>query len=120
MPAPVRIAVLGSGFIAAYHARAVSELPGAEVVAAANWRPESLAKLAETFAIPRTDDASGASWSAIPAIDAVVVATPNSLHAEQAIAFLEAGQHVLLEKPMAMDLAETDPMVAAAERSERT
>jgi predicted dehydrogenase len=113
----LRVAILGSGFIAAYHARAVAELPGADVVAAANWRPESLARLAETFAIPRqvTD------WRELVGdadIDAVVVATPNSLHAEQTIAFLEAGQHVMLEKPMAMDLAETDAIVAAAERSD--
>jgi len=114
--AGLRVAILGSGFIAAYHARAVSELPDAEVVAAANWRPESLAKLAETFAVPRTT----ADWRELVAdtgIDAVVVATPNSLHAEQAIAFLDAGQHVMVEKPMAMDVAEADAMVAAAERS---
>jgi predicted dehydrogenase len=45
------------------------------------------------------------------------VATPNSLHAEQSIAFLDAGQHVMVEKPMAMDVAEADAMVAAADRS---
>ena len=116
VPEPVRIAVLGSGFIAAYHARAVSELPDGEVVAAANWRPESLAKLAESFTIPRTTT----DWRKLvgdPGIDAVVVTTPNSLHAEQAIAFLDAGQHVMVEKPMAMDVAEADAMVAAAERA---
>jgi predicted dehydrogenase len=114
---PVRIGILGSGFIAAYHARAAAELPGADVVAAANWRPESLARLAETFAIPRRTT----EWRELvgdPGIDAVVVATPNSLHAEQTVAFLGAGQHVMLEKPMAMDLAETDAVVAAAERSD--
>ena len=113
---PVRIAVLGSGFIAAYHARAVAELPGAELVAAANWRPESLARLAEMFGIARTTT----DWRELvgdPGIDAVVVATPNSLHAEQSIAFLDAGQHVMVEKPMAMDVAEADAMVAAAGRS---
>jgi predicted dehydrogenase len=113
---PVRIAVLGSGFISAYHARAVTELHGAELAAAANWRPESLGRLAETFGIPRTTT----DWRALvgdPGIDAAVVATPNSLHAEQTIAFLDAGQHVMVEKPMAMDVAEADAMVAAAERS---
>ena len=113
---PVRIAILGSGFIAAYHAAAVVELPGAEIAAAANWRPESLAKLREAFAIDRTTT----DWRELvgdPAIDAAVVATPNSLHAEQSIAFLDAGQHVMVEKPMSMDVAEADAMVAAAERS---
>jgi predicted dehydrogenase len=113
---PVRIAVLGSGFIAAHHARAVTELPGAELVAAANWRPESLDRLAETFGIARTTT----DWRELvgdPEIDAAVIATPNSLHAEQSIAFLDAGQHVMVEKPMAMDVAEADAMVAAGERS---
>jgi predicted dehydrogenase len=113
---PVRIAILGSGFIAAHHAAAVAELPGAELGAAANWRPESLAKLGEAFSIERTTT----DWRELvgdPGIDAAVVATPNSLHAEQSIAFLEAGQHVMVEKPMAMDVAQADAMVAAAERS---
>jgi predicted dehydrogenase len=112
----LRVAVLGSGFIARYHARAVAELPGAELAAAANWRPESLARLAAECGIPRTTT----DWRELvgdPEVDAAVVATPNSLHAEQAIAFLDAGQHVMVEKPMAMDVAEADAMVAAAERS---
>jgi predicted dehydrogenase len=116
VPNRLRVAVLGSGFIAAYHARAAAELPDAEPVAAANWRPESLASLGEKFGIARTTT----DWRELvadPGIDAVVVATPNSLHAEQATAFLEAGQHVMVEKPMAMDLAEADAMAAAAERS---
>jgi predicted dehydrogenase len=116
LPDRLRVAVLGSGFIAAYHARAAADLAGAEVVAAANWRPESLARLAAECEIPRTTT----DWRELvgdPGIDAVVVATPNSLHAEQTIAFLDAGQHVMVEKPMAMDVAEADAMVAAAERS---
>lgn len=50
------------------------------------------------------------------AIDAVVIATPNLLHAPQAIACLEAGVHVLVEKPMARSVAECDAMLAAANR----
>ena len=114
---PVRIAILGSGFIAAHHARAVAELPAAELAAAANWRPGSLARLAQAHEIPRTTT----DWGELvgdPGIDAAVVATPNSLHAEQAIAFLNAGQHVMVEKPMAMNVAEADAMVAAAANSD--
>jgi predicted dehydrogenase len=52
-----------------------------------------------------------------PRIDAVVITTPEFLHAEQAIAALEMGKHVLCEKPMARTLAEADAMIAAAEAS---
>ena len=113
---PLRVALLGSGWIMDFHARAVLEHPGAEAVAAANWREPSLAKLAERYAIPRTTT-DWRSLAADPGVDAAVVGTPNALHAEQAVAFLEAGKHVLVEKPMARTLAEADAMIAAARAS---
>jgi predicted dehydrogenase len=112
----VRIALFGSGWIMDFHARGVLEHPRGELVAAANWRPESLAALAERHGIPRTSE----DWRELagdPAIDAVVIGTPNSLHAPQAIACLEAGKHVLVEKPMARTLAEAESMNAAAAAS---
>jgi len=54
-----------------------------------------------------------------PDVDAVYVATPVFLHAEQTIAGLRAGKHVLCEKPMAMDETESRAMVEAAERSKK-
>jgi len=52
-----------------------------------------------------------------PRIDAVYIATPVRLHAQQTIAAAEAGKHVLCEKPMAMDVAECDQMIAACRRA---
>lgn len=112
----LRVGLVGAGWIMDYHARAVIEHPGAELVAASSWREPSLAKLAERHGIPRTTT----RWrdlAADPAVDAAVIGTPNGLHAAQAIAFLEAGKHVLVEKPMARDLAEADAMLRAAARS---
>jgi predicted dehydrogenase len=54
-----------------------------------------------------------------PDIDAVVVATPNHLHREIVLASLDAGKHVLCEKPLALNRDEADSMLAAAERSGR-
>jgi predicted dehydrogenase len=113
---PPRLALIGAGWIMDYHARAVIEHPGAELVAASSWREPSLAKLAERHGIPRTTT----DWrelAADPEVDAVVVGTPNALHAPQAVAFLQAGKHVLVEKPMARNLEEADAMLAAARAS---
>ena len=54
-----------------------------------------------------------------PAVDAVVVATPNAEHAPLAIAALQAGKHVLVDKPFALDLAQADAVVAAARAADR-
>ena len=91
------------------------------IPAASWWRPRTGARrrcdaLAERHGIPRiTTD-----WrelAADPDVDAVVIGTPNALHAPQAIACLEAGKHVLVEKPMARTLAEAEAMNAAAAAS---
>ena len=113
MPQRLRVGLLGAGWIMDHHARAVAEHPGAELVAAANWRRPSLDRLTERHGIPRTTT----DWRELPAdpeVDAVVIGTPNALHAEQAVACLKAGKHVLVEKPMACNLAEADAMLAAA------
>jgi predicted dehydrogenase len=114
----VRVALFGSGWIQKIHAQAVVEHAGGELVAATNWREPSLRELAETFHIPKLTT----SWYDLvhdEEVDAVVIATPNALHAEQAIACLHAGKHVLVEKPMAMSVPECDAMIAAARDAER-
>ena len=109
-----RVALLGSGWVQDFHARGVLAHPKGEVVAVANWREESANALAERHGIARVTT----DWQSLaddPAIDAAVVATPNALHAPQAITLLRAGKHVLVEKPMSTTLAEADAMIAAAE-----
>ena len=53
------------------------------------------------------------------AVELMVVATPSNLHAEQSIAAMRAGQHVIVEKPMASDLAGADAMIAVAKETGR-
>jgi len=112
----MRVALFGTGWIMKFHARAVLDHAGATLVAAANWREESLAAMAAEFEIPRTTT----RWedlAADPEVDVVVIGTPNALHAPQAVACLRAGKHVLVEKPMATSVAEADEMIAAARDS---
>jgi scyllo-inositol 2-dehydrogenase (NADP+) len=66
-----------------------------------------------------TVHAALADFTADPAIDLAVVCLPNELHAEVAIALLEAGKHVVVEKPLAITSAECEAMIAAARRTGR-
>jgi predicted dehydrogenase len=111
-----RVALFGSGWIQDFHARGVLAHPSGELVAVANWRRESAEALAERHGIPRVTT----DWESVvadPGVDAVVVATPNALHAPQTIAALADGKHVLVEKPMSTTVAEADAMIAASEAS---
>ena len=111
-----RVALFGSGWVTDFHARGVLAHPAGELVAVANWRPDSAGKLAERHGITRVT----IDWEALaadPEVDAAIVATPNALHAPQTIALLRNGKHVMVEKPMATTVAECDAMIAASERS---
>jgi predicted dehydrogenase len=113
-----RVALFGSGWIQDFHARGVLAHPKGELVAVANWRPESAEALAERHGIPRVT----MEWESLvsdPEVDAIVIGTPNALHAPQAVAALRAGKHVLVEKPMSTTVAEADAMIAAAEEAGR-
>jgi predicted dehydrogenase len=113
----VRVALIGSGWIQDFHARGVLAYPGAELAVVANHREGGARALAERHGIPEVTT----DWRSLRGrddLDAVVVATPNALHAEQSVAFLEAGKHVLVEKPMAVTVAECDAMIEAAARGD--
>src|SRR5439155_12439545 len=112
---PVRVALIGSGWIQDFHARGVLEYPDAQLVAVANHREESARALAERYSIPHVTT----DWPSLTeddTVQAAVIATPNALHAEQAMAFLDAGKHVLVEKPMAVSVEECDAMIDASHR----
>ena len=109
-----RVAIAGYGYIAHYHARA-ARTAGAQV-AAVMGRDEGKARaFAKTHEIP-TVYMSAAALADDPSIDAVVICLPNSLHAPLAIQLMEAGKHVLVEKPMAMNEAEAVAMAEASRR----
>jgi predicted dehydrogenase len=107
-----RVALFGCGWIQDFHARGVLA-HGDEIVAVANHREESARAFADRYAISRVTT----DWEALaadPDVDAAIVATPNALHAPQTIALLRNGKHVMVEKPMAVSVAECDAMIAAS------
>ncbi len=111
----MKIAFAGTGYINKIHARAAQNC-GADLVAVINHKPETMAAFAKDFGIPRQYE-TVESMLKDGEVDALVVSTPNYLHASQTIAALKAGVHVMVEKPMAMNAAEAEKMCGAADKS---
>jgi predicted dehydrogenase len=112
----VKLAFAGTGYISRIHARAAQKLADVELVAVVNHRPKSMASFAREFNIPR-QYATIEELLRNRAVDALSVNTPNYLHAPQTIAALEAGVHVMVEKPMALDAKQAEEMLVASEKS---
>ncbi len=114
----LRVAVAGYGYIAHYHARAALELADTELVAVMGHDAIKARAFADKYALPKAY-ATGAELAADPDIDLVVIALPNALHAPLANQLMEAGKHVLVEKPMALDAVQARGMAAVAARTGR-
>jgi predicted dehydrogenase len=112
----LKIAFTGTGYISKIHAQAARVQPDTELVAVVNHRPESMAAFAVEFGISR-QYATVADLLNDGQVEALVVSTPNYLHAPETIAALKAGVHVMVEKPMAMNAAEAEAMLAASQES---
>ncbi len=110
----MRAAIVGTGWVARVHANALREL--GVPVAAVCGRSTTRELADELGAVPYDD--LGALLDA-EAADVLHVCTPNALHAEQSLAALERGLHVVCEKPLAVSSAEADAMVEAATRAGR-
>jgi predicted dehydrogenase len=106
----LRIGVVGTGAMGGHHVRLLSELSEAELIGVYDLDPEVGAAVAGRYGCRLYDSATHLASE----IDAVVVAVPTAVHAEIGCAFLEAGVHVLLEKPIASDLKEADALLSAA------
>jgi predicted dehydrogenase len=95
------------------------EIPEARVVALADPQPQNTARLKEKYPVlADTPSFRGLEdLLAGPELDAVLIQTPHVGHVEQAMACLRAGKHVLLEKPMAINVAEAHALLRAIEQS---
>jgi UDP-N-acetyl-2-amino-2-deoxyglucuronate dehydrogenase len=116
-PRPVGVALIGCGRISASHMDAIRAQPALARLAAVVDADLQLAKdvgarYDAPFAFDSLKDAL-----ALPDVEAVLICTPNALHAEQTLAALAAGRHVLVEKPMAENGADAARMAEAADRT---
>ncbi len=119
--APIRIAVIGLG-IGRRHIRAYKTLPDVEVRAIVDTDARALAKVRAEYGIPlaTTDYEQILKGAKMAGIDAVSICTPDRLHAGQALQALQAGMHVLCEKPMATTLEDAARLVRAVRESGHT
>lgn len=110
-----RIGIVGAGVIGRQHAKVVSELDRLELAGFADHVPERARELADRH--------GGGAWGdlaemlAATDVDVVAVCTPTGAHGEVAVPALDAGKHVVIEKPAETTLAKIDEIVAAQERA---
>jgi UDP-N-acetyl-2-amino-2-deoxyglucuronate dehydrogenase len=112
----VDFAILGAGMVADYHHQAIAanaEL-GARLVAVAHYNPARFPAICSQFGVPCVTQEK---LLADPTVDVVCICTPTGQHAAQAIATARAGKHVLVEKPMALSLADAEAMIAACDQA---
>jgi len=112
-----KVGIIGAGGMVSYHIQGFKQA-GAEISAIADLNQEAAQKVADENDIPRVFG-EVAEMLALDEIDAVSIIVPNKFHAPLAIQALEAGKHTFCEKPPALNAAEVEEMLAAAQKAEK-
>jgi len=118
MSSKIRWGILGTGHIANTFATAIASLDDAVVQAVGSRSQESADKFADAYGIPNRHETYEALASD-PEVDAVYIATLNSLHQDNTILCLEAGKSVLCEKPFTINRAQAEKVIAVARKEKR-
>ena len=117
MSSQLKLGLIGAGRIGKVHAASVAyRIPEAQIVAVADIDTAAAQRCAEQYRIPHIT-ADYHALLADPAIDAVLICTPTSLHPPMIADAAAAGKHIFCEKPIAFELAQVDPALAAADRA---
>ena len=109
----IKYGIIGLGWFGEKHCEALAGIPNVELHALCTRNPARLAEVAKTFGVPRTF-IDYREMLADPELEAVSVVTMWDQHVAPAVAALQAGKHVFLEKPMASTIADCDAIVEAA------
>jgi len=113
-----RVAVIGCGSIAQTHIPAIQSVPALSLAGVFDADPDRARRTAERYQVARIFE----SWAEVladPTVEVVALLLPHDLHCAYTVEALAAGKHVVVEKPMAVSLAEADEMIAAARRYRR-
>ena len=117
MPTPIRVAVIGPGKVAHLHAKAVLETPDTELVAVYGRTYQKAEAFADQYGIRAYDNVQ--EMIEREGVDLCLVCTTHPAHREPTVAALNAGSHVLVEKPLASSLEDCDAMIEAANQNDR-
>ncbi|MFP5343709.1 MAG: Gfo/Idh/MocA family protein [Candidatus Limnocylindria bacterium] len=124
-PAPIRIGVIGAGLMARHHLTTMLDRDDTVVTAICEPAAAAAGIAANEFVIrgltpaPNEPDWQRFLERFAGSLDAVLISTPHALHHDQAVACLETGLDVLLEKPMVLDAAEATSLIGARDRTGR-
>jgi predicted dehydrogenase len=118
MGKPLNWGLTGTGSIARAFAEALPKSPDARLHSVLSRRGDTAASFAASHGIPHAHTSLEA-FAADPDLDVVLVGSPHPFHKEQTIVCLDAGKHVLCEKPMALNRGEVEEMIAAARAHNR-
>ena len=113
---PVRFGLIGCGKIAQRFAQVLAKLPGAVLAGVASRTPDGARAFGERHGVPWF--ASAGDLLAQAGVQVACVLTPSGAHADAAVAAARAGCHVVVEKPIALTLADADRMIAAADEAQ--
>src|SRR3984957_1809795 len=109
---PMKVGVAGQGAFGVKHIEAIQNIPGVEIITLTGGNPAATEEVAKTFKIPHWTGDLGESLKQ-PGLEAVILATPTQMHADQAVQCLKAGVHVQVEIPMADSLADSERILKA-------
>lgn len=115
MPTPIRIAVIGPGKVAHLHAKAALQTPDTELVAVYGRTYQKAEAFASEYGIQAYDNVQ--EMVERESVDLCLVCTTHPAHREPTVAALNAGSHVLVEKPLASSLEDCDAMIEAARQN---
>jgi len=108
----IRFGIVGCGAIGPTHAGALAQMSDVELVAVADLIPQRAKTVADKFSVPKIYAEQKELFSD-PSVDVAILCTPSGIHGEGAIAAMTAGKHVVVEKPMEINTAACDRMIAA-------